>query len=166
MSAGLDTGMGMALEGLKVLDFTWVAVGPITIKYLADNGATVVRVEAVTRRDDLRGAPPYKDGISSINSSQFPAIYNTSKYGLGLNMSKLESQDLIRRMVKEWQPDVVAESFTPVVKKRWGLDYESLKKIQGRHHPVQRLPAGTDGAQVGVCGVLGCRLRHMRASTT
>ena len=130
MSAGLDTGKGMALDGLKVLDFTWVAVGPITIKYLADNGATVVRVESVTRRDDLRAAPPCKDGISSINSSQFPAIYNTSKYGLGLNMSKPESQDLIRRLMKEWQPDVVAESFTPVVKKRWGLDYESLKKIK------------------------------------
>ena len=45
-------------------------------------------------------------------------------------MSKPESQDLIRRLVKEWQPDVVAESFTPIVKKRWGLDYEDLKKIK------------------------------------
>ena len=41
MIPGEDTGKGMALEGLKVLDFTWVAVGPITIKYLADNGARI-----------------------------------------------------------------------------------------------------------------------------
>ena len=120
----------MALEGLKVLDFTWVAVGPITIKYLADNGATVIRVESVTRRDDLRAAPPCKNGASGINTSQFPANYNTSKYGLGLNMSKPESQALIKRLIKEWQPDVVSESYTPPVKKRWGLDYESLKKLK------------------------------------
>ena len=130
MIPGEDTGKGMALEGLKVLDFTWVAVGPITIKYLADNGATVVRVESVTRRDDLRGAPPCKDGVSGINTSQFPASYNTGKYGLGLNMSRPESQAVIRRLIREWQPDVVAESYTPPVKKRWGLDYESLRELK------------------------------------
>ena len=130
MIPGEDTGKGMALEGLKVLDFSWVAVGPITIKYLADNGATVIRVESVTRRDDLRGAPPSKDGVSGMNTSQFPANYNTSKYGLGLNMTKPESQDLIRKLIKEWQPDVVAESYTPPVKKRWGLDYDSLKELK------------------------------------
>ena len=130
MIPGEDTGKGMALEGLKVLDFSWVAVGPITIKYLADNGATVIRVESVTRRDDLRGAPPSKDGVSGMNTSQFPANYNTSKYGLGLNMTKPESQDLIRKLIKVWQPDVVAESYTPPVKKRWGLDYDSLKELK------------------------------------
>ena len=130
MNTGEDMGKGMALEGLKVLDFTWVAVGPVTIKYFADNGATVVRVESVTRRDDLRAAPPCKDGVPGINTSQFPASYNTSKYGLGLNMAKPESQALIRRLIKEWQPDVVAESYTPPIKKRWGLDYESLKQLK------------------------------------
>ena len=130
MIPGEDIGTGMALEGLKVLDFSWVAVGPITIKYLADNGATVIRVESVTRRDDLRGAPPFKDGVSGMNTSQFPANYNTSKYGLGLNMSKPEAQALIKRLIEVWQPDVVAESYTPPVKKRWGLDYESLKELK------------------------------------
>ena len=130
MIPGEDTGKGMALEGLKVLDFTWVAVGPITIKYLADNGATVIRVESVTRRDDLRGAPPHKDGVPGINRSQFPASYNTSKYGLGVNMSKPEAQAVIRRLIKTWKPDVVSESFTPPVKKRWGLDYESLRELK------------------------------------
>ena len=32
------------LAGLKVLDFCWVAVGPMTTSYLAENGATVVRI--------------------------------------------------------------------------------------------------------------------------
>ncbi|MCH8309798.1 MAG: CoA transferase, partial [Chloroflexi bacterium] len=77
----------MPFEGLKVLDFTWVGVGPITIKYLADHGAEVIRVESVGRPDVLRMAPPFKYATPGINRSQFPASYNTSKYGLGLNMA-------------------------------------------------------------------------------
>ncbi len=35
-----------AFEGIHVLDFTWYGVGPVTVKYLADNGADVIRVES------------------------------------------------------------------------------------------------------------------------
>ena len=48
-----------ALEGLKVLDFFWVAVGPMTTGYLAEYGATVVRVESRRRPDPLRNSPPF-----------------------------------------------------------------------------------------------------------
>ncbi len=120
----------MALEGIKVLDFTWIAVGPITIKYLADHGATVVRVESLTRPDGLRRAPPFKDAEEGINRSQFPANFNTNKYGLGLNMSKPEARELIRRLIREWQPDVIAESFTPRVMRAWGLDYKRVGELK------------------------------------
>ena len=43
-----------ALEGVKVLDFSWVGVAPITTKYLADNGAEVIRIESAARLDVLR----------------------------------------------------------------------------------------------------------------
>jgi len=43
-------------EGLRVLDFTWFAVGPVTTKYLADYGADVVRIESAARPDGLRGS--------------------------------------------------------------------------------------------------------------
>ena len=39
-----DVDPALPLADLKVLDFSWVGVGPITTKYLADHGATVVRV--------------------------------------------------------------------------------------------------------------------------
>ncbi|MEE8443114.1 MAG: CoA transferase, partial [Dehalococcoidia bacterium] len=38
-----------AFEGLKVLDFCWVAIGPMTTRYLADHGAKVVKVESQHR---------------------------------------------------------------------------------------------------------------------
>ena len=45
------------LEGLKVLDFFWVVIGPMTTGYLAEYGATVVRVESQGRPEVLRTAP-------------------------------------------------------------------------------------------------------------
>ena len=120
----------MPFEGLRVLDFTWIGVGPVTIKYLGDHGADVVHVESVSRPDGLRSGPPFKDGKPGINRSQFHANFNTSKYGLGVNMAKPEGVALIKRVIAEWQPDIVAESFTPKAMRNWGLDYESVRKIK------------------------------------
>ena len=77
-----------ALENIRVLDFAWVGVGPITTKYLADHGATVLRVESASRPDLLRTLGPFKDGVPGINRSQFAANFNTNKLNLGLDMSK------------------------------------------------------------------------------
>ncbi|MFQ5933373.1 MAG: CaiB/BaiF CoA transferase family protein [Dehalococcoidia bacterium] len=120
----------MALEGIKVLDFTWVGVGPITIKYLADHGATVIHVESVTRPDILRTVPPFKDGQPGINRSQFPANFNTSKYGLGLNMAKPQARELVKRIITQWKPDILAESFTLKAMRNWGLDYHSVRELK------------------------------------
>ena len=35
-------------EGLKILDMCWIGIGPVTIKYFADHGATVILVETRT----------------------------------------------------------------------------------------------------------------------
>ncbi len=120
----------MPFDGLRVLDFTWIGVGPVTIKYLGDHGADVVHVESVSRPDGLRSGPPFKDGIPGINRSQFPANFNTSKLGLGVNLAKPEGVALIKRLISEWQPDVIAESFTPKAMRNWGLDYESVRKMR------------------------------------
>jgi crotonobetainyl-CoA:carnitine CoA-transferase CaiB-like acyl-CoA transferase len=118
-----------ALEGIHVLDFTWVGVGPITTKYLADNGAEVIKIESASHIDILRVAPPWKDGQpSGINSSQFFASYNTSKKGIALNLSKPEGRALALRLLP-WA-DVVAESFTPHVMREFGLDYARLSAIK------------------------------------
>ncbi|MGH7905608.1 MAG: CaiB/BaiF CoA transferase family protein [Candidatus Binataceae bacterium] len=119
-----------ALEGIHVLDFAWVGVGPITTKYLADNGADVIRIESATRPDVLRIAPPWKDGQpSSINSSQFFASYNTSKKGITLDLGKAKARELVIEKMIPWA-DVVVESFTPRVMRNWGLDYENLRRMK------------------------------------
>ncbi len=119
----------MPFYGIKVLDFTWVGVGPITIKHLADFGADVIRVESVTRPDVLRGGAPFKDGEPGLNRSQFAANYNSSKRGLGVNLATPEGRELIKDLIREWKPDIIAESFTPRVMAGWGLAYEDIRKI-------------------------------------
>ena len=125
-----STPAGMPFEGIRILDFTWVGVGPITIKHLADFGADVIRVEAASRSDVLRSAPPFKDGQpGGLNRSQFSANYNSSKRSLGLNLALPEGRELVRRLIAEWQPDVIAESFTPRVMRDWKLDYANIRKL-------------------------------------
>src|SRR5271163_1472419 len=117
-----------ALGGIHVLDFTWVAVGPITSRYLADNGADVIRIESSTHLDPLRFAPPWQDAKFGINNSQFFADYNTSKKGITLNLSQPKARELVMRLVS-WA-DVVIENFTPKVMRNWGMDYELLRAVK------------------------------------
>jgi len=117
-----------AFEGVHILDFAWVGVGPITTKYLADNGADVIRVESVSRLDVLRIAQPWKDGQPGPNNSQFFASYNTSKKGITLDLGKPKARELILKLIT-WA-DIVSESFTPKAMRNWGLDYEHLRQIK------------------------------------
>jgi benzylsuccinate CoA-transferase BbsF subunit len=117
--------MSRVFDGLKVLDFGWIGVGPITARYFADNGATAIRIESLTRFDGLRMAPPYKDGKPGLNNSQFFANFNASKKSLGLNMAHPDARAIAKRLCLEWA-DVIIEGFTPKQMKAWGLHYEDL----------------------------------------
>jgi benzylsuccinate CoA-transferase BbsF subunit len=114
--------------GLRVVDFTWYGVGPITTKYLADHGAEVIKIESMARPDLLRWAPPWRNATSDINMSQFFAMYNTNKLGISLDLNQPEARHLARQLVAT--ADVVAESFSPRAMAKWGLDYASLQAIK------------------------------------
>ncbi|MCC6386225.1 MAG: CoA transferase [Dehalococcoidia bacterium] len=117
---------GEAFAGLKVLDLTWVAAGPLTAKALADHGATVVKVESGTRMDLVRALPPFKDNIPGPNRSQWQGNTSSSKRSLTLNLATEQGRALARRLALEWA-DVVMDSFTPGTMARLGLDSESLR---------------------------------------
>ena len=55
--------------------------------WLAHHGAEVIRIESLTRPDELRGIEPFKDGIPGINRSGCYANYNSNKYGIALNLN-------------------------------------------------------------------------------
>lgn len=118
----------LPLAGIRVIDFTWIGVGPITTKYLADHGAEVIRIESWAHPDGLRYGPPHMDGEIGENRSYFFAVCNTSKYSVTLNLTRPEARDLVRRLIAT--ADIVTESYTPMVMQKWGLDYDSLVQIK------------------------------------
>lgn len=117
----------LPFEGLKVADFSWIGVGPITAKSLADHGATVIRVECNKRLDALRLNPPFKDGDFNIDKSQFFGTFNTSKLGIDIDLKTDGGMDVALRLI-EWA-DVVIDSFTPGAMARLGLGPEDVAKV-------------------------------------
>jgi len=115
-------------EGLKVVEFAWVAVGPQTSKYLADHGATVVRLESHTHFDLFRGTSPFPQNIPGVNRSMFYGKYNSNKYHATCNLNLPQGRELAWKFI-EWA-DVITESFRPGTMKRWGLDYDSVIKVR------------------------------------
>jgi len=148
-------------EGVKIADFTWLGVGPIAMKFMADMGATVIHIESQTRPDLCRVSAPYKDWQPGINRSAFFAVYNDSKYGVSLNLKMPQAQQVARRLIYEWA-DVVADAHLPGVMEKWGLDYEALRKekpdlihvataLQGKTGPYSTMP-GHGMVGVSLCG--------------
>jgi len=117
-----------AFAGVKIADFGWIVVEPLLVKYLADHGAEVIRIESTTRRDLTRVSAPYKDGITGPNRAGFFASVNNNKYGVTLNLKHPRGLEVAKRIVA-WA-DIVCEGYTPGTMKGWGLDYEALKKVK------------------------------------
>lgn len=122
-----DADTGGVFRGLRVLDFTWAAAGPIITKYLADQGATVIKVESSAHPDSVRFGGPFANDVPGINRSGFFADFNTSKKSLALNMRREEARAIARDFVA-WA-DVITESFTPRVMKQWAFSYDDVQKV-------------------------------------
>ena len=65
-------------DGLRVADFAWVGVGPTVSKYLADNGAEVIRIESSTYPEALRRVGPFPGDTPNIDGSGYYANFNSS----------------------------------------------------------------------------------------
>jgi len=115
-------------EGLKVLDFTSSGAGPMVLQYLARFGATVIHVETSHRLDTTRTNRPYKDDLSHPDYSAWIELYNAGKLAITLNLKKPKAMEIAWKLVN-WC-DVMGESFTPGVMAKWGLDYESVRKVK------------------------------------
>ncbi len=117
----------IALNGLKIADFTWSAAGPVATKYLADYGATVVKIESSLQPDFLRTSRPFKDNKAGLDRAGFFVYKNSNKLSFALNLHLPKGIEVARRLAA-WG-DVVCESFRPGVMESMGLSYEELRSI-------------------------------------
>lgn len=119
---------GQPFEGIKVVEFSWFGVGPRTIKFLAEYGAEIIKVESVSRPDLGRTVAPYANNITGVNRSFMWARYNNSKLGMSLNLKQPKGLEIAKRLIA-WA-DIVTDAFTPGTMQRLGLSYEEVKKIK------------------------------------
>lgn len=122
-----------ALDGLKVLDLSRVLAGPWAAQALGDLGAEVLKVEHPLRGDDTRHWGPPNLETAEGPQAQFSAYYlcaNRNKQSLGIDFSRPEGADLVRRLAAE--ADVVIENFKVGGLRKFGLDYESLSALNPR----------------------------------
>ena len=120
-----------ALSHIRVLDLSRVLAGPWCAQNLADLGADVIKVERPGAGDDTRhwGPPFAKDpqGKETDESAYFICI-NRNKRSITIDIAKPEGQDIIRKLAIE--SDVVIENYKVGGLLKYGLDYESLKRLK------------------------------------
>ena len=114
------------LEGVKIVDFTWVAAGPLTTRILSNFGAEVWKVESGVRPDPLRvtwlpGDRRHSDIGDLLNES------NTGKRSVTLDLTKESARNLVRELVAK--ADVVMNNYTAGKLAEMGFPYEELRKI-------------------------------------
>lgn len=112
---------GGPFDGLLVADFGRVLAGPYCTMLLADLGATVIKVESPLGDETRSYRPPEYRG----ESTYFLSI-NRNKQSVVLDFRNPDDLVLAQRLAA--RADVVTENFKPSGLRRFGLDYESVKR--------------------------------------
>ncbi|WP_166462534.1 CaiB/BaiF CoA-transferase family protein [Amycolatopsis acidicola] len=139
------TGRGSrALDGVRVLDLTWVLAGPYVTKTLGEHGADIIKIESKHRQDPTRFAPSMRlrPGAGPDDAGYF-LNFNRNKRSVALNLRTGEGRELLRELVPRC--DVVVENFSPGVLAKWGMDYESLARLNPGVILVSMAGAGQTG---------------------
>lgn len=152
------------LTGIRVIELARVLAGPWAGQMLADMGADVIKVENPDGGDDTRAwGPPFVDGKDGENlSAAYYHSTNRGKRSIAVDLKAEEGQDIVRRLAAT--ADVLIENFKLGGLVKYGLDYESLKKINpkliycsitgfGQNGPYANL-AGYDYIVQGMSGFM------------
>jgi crotonobetainyl-CoA:carnitine CoA-transferase CaiB-like acyl-CoA transferase len=123
------------LSRFKVIDLTRARAGPTAARHFADFGADVIKVEMPNAGDDdaLGGD---RDGPDFFN-------LHRNKRSLTLNLKSAEGVAVLKKLAAT--ADVLIENYRPDVKRRLGIDYETLRAINPRLVYVSLSGFGQDG---------------------
>ncbi|MEP7301644.1 MAG: CoA transferase [Caldimonas sp.] len=112
-----------ALSHLTVLDLTRVRAGPTAVRQLADWGAKVVKIEMPAAMDEGESVGgPRED-------SDFQNVHR-NKRGMTLNLKSPDGVAILKKLVAN--ADILVENFRPDVKRKLGIDYDTLAAVNPR----------------------------------
>lgn len=117
----------LPLDGIRVIDFSQVMLGPCCTQVLADYGAEVIKIEKERMGDLSRwslGSDP--DGL---NNPVFSSL-NRNKKSIALNLKEEAAREQVLELIDG--ADVVVNNFRPGVMERMGFGYEALKRRNPR----------------------------------
>ncbi len=117
------------LSGVKVVELARILAGPWAGQTLADLGAEVIKVEAPDGDDTRRWGPPFIERDGDRSAAYFHAT-NRGKKSVIADFRKDEDRDFVSALVKD--ADILIENFKLGGLAKYGLDYESLSKINTR----------------------------------
>jgi crotonobetainyl-CoA:carnitine CoA-transferase CaiB-like acyl-CoA transferase len=130
-----------ALDGIRVLDFSWFLASAGGTRFLTALGAETIKVEWRDRPDTRFGAQAPVGGraaralatgpLEGVDDPEMGGQFhskNAGKRGISLNVADPRGLELARRLVE--LSDVVAEGFSPGVMDRLGLGYSDLRAIK------------------------------------
>lgn len=116
------------LEGVRVVDFTWIWAGPFCTQYLAHLGAEVIKVESPERPCLFRRFPFHPAGLEDhIDGSGSFQIYNSDKLSMGVNVRDPKGRAVIEQLVRT--SDVVIDNFGVGTMADLGFGVDELRAI-------------------------------------
>jgi crotonobetainyl-CoA:carnitine CoA-transferase CaiB-like acyl-CoA transferase len=149
-------GKPFALDGVRILDFTWFLASAGGTRFLAALGAESIKVEWAAHPDTRMGAMAPVGGREARQSATGPLPgvtdsnmggqfnnKNAGKRGISLNVAHPKGLEIARRLVT--MSDIVAEGFSPGVMDRWGLGWDALRELKPDIIYAQQSGMGTAG---------------------
>jgi crotonobetainyl-CoA:carnitine CoA-transferase CaiB-like acyl-CoA transferase len=134
----------LPLSGIRVVDCTAWWAGPVATAALAALGADVIKIESVTKPDNMRFAstrPP-----THVRWWEWSPIFhaaNAGKRGVTFDLSRPEGSEMFERLLLT--ADVLVENFTPRVMEQFGFGWDRVHSLNDRL-VMMRMPAfGLDG---------------------
>ena len=111
----------LPLEGVRVVEFAHMVMGPACGLVLADLGAEVIKVE-----------PPEGDNTRRLDAAGagFFPIFNRNKKSLAIDLKRAPGREIVLRLLDT--ADAVTENFRPGALEKMGFGYEALAKRNPR----------------------------------
>jgi crotonobetainyl-CoA:carnitine CoA-transferase CaiB-like acyl-CoA transferase len=149
-------GKPFALDGVRILDFTWFLASAGGTRFLAAMGAESIKVEWAAHPDTRMGAMAPVGGRAARRQATAPLTgvadtdmggqfnnKNAGKRGISLNVRHPRGLEIARQLVRI--SDIVAEGFSPGVMNGWGLGYDELRALKADVIYAQQSGMGSAG---------------------